>query len=134
MHRKINIFIAILVIVIVAGLAAWAITAQAFGGKDESLLISSPKPVKCIQDPDAPTCYGNCRICGDIIGCSSLWEVQAKRLSGAKGVLYKNMALCLSFPFPPNSGRFRSGVKCVGKVKALPDGSHLLSNFSCSQR
>jgi len=135
MHKKINIFIAILVIAIIVSLAAWAITAQALlGGRDISLRVLSNRPVKCVTDPSASTCFHSCPICGDISNCSSLWEVQVKRLSGGLGVLRKNIALCLINPIPPNSGQFKNGVRCVGKVKVMGNGPHLLYNFSCSQR
>ncbi|MFA6255465.1 MAG: hypothetical protein WC675_05610 [Patescibacteria group bacterium] len=135
MHRKINIFIAILVIAIVAGLAAWAITAQSFGGKDAGLLILGSQPLKCtLDEEDAVTCYNTCPICGDIIGCATLWEVQAKKLSGVPGTLHKNTALCLLFPFPTRGGQFKSGARCLGKVLTMPTGSHLLFNFGCSTR
>ncbi len=129
MHKKVNIWLAALIIAIIALSAALAISAKA-ALPGIGITVISP-PIKCVQDTLSPTCYTTCPICGDLVGiCNGLFEVKAKYLSG-KNILYKNSALCTPQSFPPNGGSFRPGGFCLGNV--IGNGPHTLINFGCSK-
>jgi len=126
MHRKVNIGLALLIIVVVAGIFAWIISARAFI-PGIGLVVTAP-PLKCVLDPDSGTCP-NCAICGSLGGvCGGLFEVQVQYYSGFNS-LYTGAALCVVNPIPPNGGIFRPGAQCLGLVQGF--GPHVLQNFGC---
>ena len=131
MHRKINIFAALLIIIILAIISAWAISVKALGpstfGIGVNILTS---PIKCVLDPkpDATTCLASCPICGSIPGCVGLFEVKAQFLSGTN-MLARGQAFCINSPLPPNGGSFSPGSQCLGNVSGR--GPHQLQNFGC---
>ncbi|MFA6410562.1 MAG: hypothetical protein WCW26_03240 [Candidatus Buchananbacteria bacterium] len=128
MRRRVNIWLALLIITIITIGIAWVITAQAFSPSTSMLILAPPK--KCSYDaPPLVTCLGSCPVCGNLAGqCSGLFEVQARFLRGANP-LYQNQALCLLQPTPPTYGTFRSGSKCLGNFMGF--GPHTLFNFGC---
>ena len=135
LRKKVNIIIVILTLLVVALLAAWAISAKAVTGADTGLRIMS-MPVKCALDPGDPppgTCIGTCPVCGSIKGtCAGLYEVRAVKIKGGNvNPLYQGAALCLSNPKPPLSGNFRAGGFCLGKIIGF--GPHKLLNFGCNR-
>ncbi|NUM25560.1 MAG: hypothetical protein HUU49_02940 [Candidatus Buchananbacteria bacterium] len=127
MHKKVNILVALLIILIVAISAAFAISAQAIPGI--GLRVIAP-PIKCTPDPYGATCLASCPICGDIAGCSSLFETKAMYLGGSN-VLYKGQALCTNQPMPNRGGTFRPGVTCLGSLIGM--GPHLFVQFGCGR-
>lgn len=135
LKKKVNLFVAIIALMVVALLAAWAISARAAGGADVGLRIGST-PIKCVLDPGEPppgTCLGTCPICGSLKGtCASLYEVKAVKTPGGKiNPPYKSSALCLRNPKPTQKGAFRNGGFCLGKVIGF--GPHTLLNFGCNR-
>lgn len=135
LRKKVNVLIAILALLTVAFLAAWAISASAATGADTGLRIMS-MPRKCTLDPGSPppgTCLGTCPVCGSINSvCASLYEVRAvKTMGGKSNPLYQGAALCLYNPKPNKGGAFRAGNFCLGKVIGF--GPHQLLNFGCSR-
>ncbi len=136
MHRKVNIWLALAVILIVAGVFAWVISARAIT-PGMAISVLAP-PVKCVLDPcPGPGCAGlcqaSCQTCGSLAGlCNGLFEVKAKYRSGSP-VLYIGAggpALCLATPVPPNGGAFIPGATCFGNVIGV--GPHFIPNFVCS--
>lgn len=138
MHRKINIWLALLVIFVIAGVFAWIISARGFlpvaSSPGIGLTVFSP-PLPCVLNPTSGTCP-NCLVCGDLGGpnCQNLTEIQVQYLSG-KNTLYKGIALCVPNPnflmISSTGVLFKPGGQCLGNVTATPFG-HILYNFSCS--
>ena len=129
MHRRINIFTALVIILIIAAMAALAISVEAARGI--GLRVIAPI-VKCVPDPQTvgSTCLDSCMVCGDLPGCSGMFEVRAKYLGGVN-LLYKGQALCVNSPTPPKGGTFRPGNMCLGIVGGV--GPHKLVNFACTK-
>lgn len=131
MHKKVNIFIALLILAILVIGVSYFISAKALGPGIGVNIISPP--MKCTLDPGTPppgTCNITCSACGSLTWiCASLFEVKATFLSGTNS-LYQGQAFCLSNPIPPNGGIFRSGGQCLGNVMGM--GPHTLMNFGCS--
>src|SRR3989338_1914247 len=82
MHRKINLWLALLIIAILAAIAAWAISVKAarnvsFGGR-----INLVNP--CVLDPESGTCP-NCPACTLRLGsaCASYTEIQFTPVRGS---------------------------------------------------
>jgi len=125
MHKKINIFLALLIMAIITIIFAWVISAQAMSGIGVNILTP---PIKCTPDPDAATCLISCPLCGSLATCSSLFQVQAIYLGGQNS-LYLGQAFCLFNPKPPNGGRFHPGGQCLGNI--FGKGPHFLINFGC---
>jgi hypothetical protein len=138
MHRKINLWLALLVIAIIAAIFALVISAKAFTlGQPVAIQVLS-MPVKCVPDPSLVTCLASCPVCGSLPSCSAVWEVKARYLSGSRLVLRKGPggeALCLTSPilFPPpmRPGSFKPMGKCLGLVQKTPAGIHVLLVFAC---
>lgn len=129
MHKKVNILVALIVILIVAISAAFAISAQAVPGVGLRIIST---PIKCVPDPppESATCLASCSICGDIAGCSGLFETRAKFLGG-KNVLYKGQALCSATPMPNRGGAFKPGAGCLGSIIGF--GPHKFIQLGCSR-
>jgi hypothetical protein len=140
MHRKVNFFAALLIIVIIASIFVFAISVKAQfinpfsgGAPGIGIEIFTP-PIKCVPDPcPGPTCglcIGSCPVCGNLGGiCTSLFEIHAVFLSGVN-TLYQGLAFCTPQTFPPMGGSFTPGAQCLGQVYGV--GPHLLFNFGCS--
>lgn len=149
MHKKVNIGIALGIILIIAGIFAWIISVQAqalgtglsFSGSASSIYSRTGTaiqierfPVKCVYDPvPLSTCLETCSVCGSLAGvCGGLWEVPAITIGGGIDTLYYGAgggALCLSSPYVPSGGFFIPGAQCIGNV--LGFGPHTLFNFGC---
>jgi len=138
MHKKINLVVAIAIILAVAGIFAWQISAKALFGAGAGIGINVwSAPIKCSVDPctGCTTCLSTCPVCGSLAGvCAGLFEVNAMFLSGTN-VLHKGAggeALCLGpqQTTPPSGGQFSPGGQCLGIVYGT--GPHLIANFGCS--
>lgn len=129
MHKKVNLLIALLVIIVIAISAAFAISAQALPGIGLRVVTA---PIKCVSDPppESATCLASCPICGDIAGCASLFETKAKFLGG-KNVLYKGQALCSVTPTPNRGGVLKPGSACLGTIAGF--GPHRFIQLGCSR-
>lgn len=131
MHKKVNIWIALLLIAVLAASAAYFISVRAFAGIGVNIL---GPPITCTLDPFPAslngTCLLKCPICGNIRWqCTGLSQVDALYLSGINS-LYQGSAFCLANPVPPNGGTFRPGGQCLGGVTGF--GPHVLFNFGCT--
>ncbi|MFA5021862.1 MAG: hypothetical protein WC508_02190 [Patescibacteria group bacterium] len=128
MHKKINIWLAIIIIGLITIGIAWVISAQAANPYASMIIMSAPQ--KCSYDnPPLVTCLRTCPICGNLTGqCSGLYEVKALFLKGYNQ-FYQQQALCIAQPIPPNGGQFLPGKKCIGNYIGF--GPHILKNFAC---
>ena len=153
MHRKVNLWLAFLVIFIVAGIFAWVLSVRAFSspfGSPIAVQIDAV-PMKCVVDPCpgsgcGGSCQATCGICGTILWtCANLYEVKVTWKQGRQDALMYGAggtALCLmagsgSSPMPaptvaaPNRS-FTPQSICFGRALLIPGVGHTLFNFGCS--
>jgi len=129
MHKKINIWLSLLIILVIAAAAAWTISVNAVLGSGFQI-ISMPKP--CIFNSIDGNCLASCPICGDTAICNGVSEIQAKHIGGSP-VLYKQAALCVPKGSRPNYGSFTPGAKCIGNFNTLYPPAHSWSSLGCSR-
>lgn len=128
MHKKINIWLALIVIIILASLAAWAISVNAGMGAGIQL-VGMVTP--CVFNSIDGNCLASCPICGDTAVCNGVSEIKARYLGGVN-VLYKGAALCIPKGSRPTQGTFKPGGKCLGNFIMIYPPAHSWSALGCN--